>query len=86
MKLRTEDLTWENVEQEIIVLDSRASHYYRLNGSGALLWTILDDGASKAEMISKLMNAYSINDDAAANDVDTFVAELERLELLVDDV
>lgn len=84
MKLRADDLAWENVDDEIIVLDSRASRYYRLNGSGALLWTMLDDGASRADMVSKLLRTYSIDEDVATNDVDTFIADLERQKLVLD--
>ena len=84
MKLRTDDLAWENVDDEIIVLDSRASRYYRLNGSGALLWTMLDDGATKADLISRLLVSYSIDEDVATNDVDTFIADLERQKLILD--
>ena len=84
MKLRADDLAWENVDDEIIVLDSRASRYYRLNGSGALLWTMLDDGASRADMVSKLLRTYSIDEDVATNDVDTFMADLERQKLVLD--
>ena len=84
MKLRTDDLAWENVDDEIIVLDSRASRYYRLKGSGALLWTMLDDGATKADLISRLLVSYSIDEDVATNDVDTFIADLERQKLILD--
>ena len=84
MKLRADGLAWENVDDEIIVLDSRASRYYRLNGSGALLWTMLDDGASRADMVSKLLHTYSIDEDVATNDVDTFIADLERQKLVLD--
>ena len=84
MKLRTDDLAWENVDDEIIVLDSRASRYYRLNGSGALLWAMLDDGATRADMVSKLRGTYSIDEDIATNHLDTFIADLERRKLILD--
>jgi hypothetical protein len=82
MRLRTQDLVWEEVDSEIIVLDSRSSHYFRVNGSGAVIWKMLETGATREEMISMLVSTYGIEDGRAAEDVDSFVAALRDQDMI----
>lgn len=85
MRLRTDDLVWQSIEDEIVALDLRSSNYFRLNGSGATLWTKLAEGSSLEEMVETLLREFSVESDQAKADVDAFIVRLETLDLIVSD-
>jgi hypothetical protein len=82
MRLRVGDLTWQELDGEIIVLDLRGSAYYQLNGSGALLWQRLIEGCRRADLRAVLIEHYGIDVEQAEADVDGFVADLFAHRLL----
>jgi Coenzyme PQQ synthesis protein D (PqqD) len=85
--LRTADLEWREVEGELVALDLRDSRYLAVNPSGQVLWGALAEaeGATRDELIRKLVDFFDIEPDRAAADVDAFTAELESRDLLVRD-
>jgi hypothetical protein len=82
MRLRLGDLTWQELDGEIIVLDLQGSAYYQLNAPGALLWQRLVEGCRRADLEVALVERYGIDDAQAAADVDGFVADLLARRLL----
>lgn len=85
MKLRDSDLTWQEIDEEIIVLDLRASSYLKLNGTGAHLWKQLDGGADKGGLVDSLLATYEVDRDTAWKDVDAFLRQLRKADLLADE-
>ena len=82
MKLRESDLTWQEIDEEIIVLDLRASSYLKLNGTGAHLWKQLDAGADQPSLVESLLATYDVDRNTAWKDVDAFLRQLRKAELL----
>ena len=82
LTLRTDDLYWREVDDEIVILEGRASTYMSVNNSGVLLWRLLARGATRGEVISALMAAYEIDADSAAADADRFVDQMRAAGLL----
>ena len=82
MRLRDSDLTWQEIDEEIIVLDLKASSYLKLNGTGAHLWKQLESGADVAGLVSSLVGAYEVDEATARRDVDAFLRQLSRAQLL----
>lgn len=82
LRIRRDAVEWRQVEGEIVALDLRDSMYLAVNQSGAVLWPLLVDGVSRDEMVERLVDEYSIEEERAATDVDAFVAALEARELL----
>jgi hypothetical protein len=78
VRLRLEDLTWQELDGEIVVLDLRGSAYYQLNGTGALLWRHLAAGADRSDLESALRETYSVEHHRASDDVDAFLTSLAR--------
>ena len=48
-----------------------------LNGSGAELWRVLEQGADKDALIAALLEAYEVSAEQAAADVDEFLGKLK---------
>lgn len=73
LSVRREDLSWRRVDDEVVVLDLRSSRYFSLNGSGALLWETLVDGADEDELAAVLVRTYDIDRDRAEQDTGAFL-------------
>jgi hypothetical protein len=82
-RLRDADLDWREVEGELVALDLRESRYLAINRSGQVLWAALAEGATRDELVERLVEAFDIEVGHAAADVDAFTAELESRGLLV---
>jgi hypothetical protein len=54
-----------------------------LNATGATLWPVLQSGATLARLVEVLVAEFEIAGDIAERDVTAFLAELERLGLVV---
>jgi hypothetical protein len=85
MRLRRDDLVWQEVDGEVIVLDSDSSKYFRLNGTGAILWTMLDGGATHQGMVDELVESFEVDQQRALADVVVFIDALRERKLLADE-
>lgn len=82
MRLRGEDLTWQEIDGELVILDLARSSYLTTNGTGAFLAKLLVEDRSAEDLTAALVAEYGIAEGDAREDVDAFVGELRRLELL----
>jgi len=82
-KLRNADLDWREVEGELVALDLRESRYLAVNRTGQVLWAALAEGATRDQLVERLIEDFDIDQARAAADVDAFTAELESRDLLV---
>lgn len=55
-----------------------------LNETGALLWKELEQGADMESLVSILTDKYGINKDLAIRDIERFVHNLRRNQMLED--
>lgn len=82
-RLRASDLTWREVDQQVVVLDLRSSAFLELNRTGTVLWKALTEGSiSDEELAARLTSLYGIDDDRARRDVGAFIQSLEDMGLL----
>lgn len=82
LRVRARDLSWEQLDDEVVVLDLAGSTYLRLNGPAAVLWHVLLAGADEARLVETLLEEYDIDQVTAKRDVDTFLTKLRRANLL----
>lgn len=85
MKIRREKLTWQELDDEIVVLDLAGSVYLQVNGTGADLWKALLDEADRAQLVTTLTSAYDVDERTAEHDVDVFLEQLRAAELLIEE-
>jgi hypothetical protein len=79
---RSDDLSWKEIDSEVIVLDLRSANYLRLNATGSLLWTRLGGGAGAAELAETLVATFGVDAGRANDDVDGFIARCSSLGLI----
>ena len=78
VQLRKTNLTYQIVDDDVIVLDLDGSRYLQVNGTGRVLWEALVSGGTEAEMIDALVERFDIGRDRAEADVTAFIADLQR--------
>lgn len=84
MKLRTEGLTWRELDGEIVLLDLVTSKYLTTNATGAFLVKLLTDGdQTRDALVAAIEAEYAVPSAQAAQDVDQFVSVLRERSLLV---
>lgn len=72
MRLRSNDVTWREIDGEMVVLDLASSTYLTSNHTGTLLLRLLVQDCSHAELASALVDEYGISDQRADADVLVF--------------
>ena len=82
LKLRDDRVRWREVDEDVVAVDVDRSTYLSTNGSGALLWLELAGGTTRDRLVERLAQAYLIDDERAAADVDNFLSELNGQGLL----
>jgi Coenzyme PQQ synthesis protein D (PqqD) len=82
MRLKTDTIAWNEVGENVIVLDLVSSNYFSTNASGTLLFQLLTSGASPDELVTALVERFCIDTGTAERDVDAFLTELAQARLL----
>lgn len=76
LRARAEDLHWQLVDDEVVILDLRTSRYLSLNRAGARLWPLLVAGTTRERLAQELVDAHQIDREVARRDVDRLVGQL----------
>jgi hypothetical protein len=82
LRLRTDDLSWRELDGEVVALDGESSVYVATNRTGTALWRLLADGSTRGLLIDELVDSFGIARDRAEADVDAFLADLRTKGLL----
>ena len=76
---------WQQVDDEVVVLDLGTSVYLGVNDSGAVLWPLVASGSTQIRLIDALASRFGIDDERARVDVKAFVDRLRSLSLVVEE-
>jgi hypothetical protein len=82
LRLRADDLSWRDVEGDIVILDERTWNYVHLNATASVLWRSLADAASEAQLVEGLTTAFPVSAEDAASDVAAFLEDLRARDYL----
>ena len=82
VRLRSDAVEWREVDGEIVALDLRDSTYLAINRSGTVVWPGLLAGATREDLSARLTEAFGIDEQTAARDLDDFLRALEERDLL----
>jgi len=80
--LREQDLDWRDIDDEIVALDVQNGVYLAVHGSGATLWRLLAESATRDGLVEALVETYDIDPARAGSDVDEFLVTLNDRGLL----
>lgn len=83
LKLKSTGIESVQSDDATIILDDEAEQYFSTNLVGSMLWNRLKVGATRDELIAHIVDAFdNIEPSEAEQDVDDYIAQLERFGLL----
>jgi hypothetical protein len=82
VRLPTEDLQWQEIDGDIVVLDGRRAAYLTPNGSRALLWRMLATNTTLDDLVAVLVGAYEVDEATVRAPADAFLCALSEQGLL----
>jgi hypothetical protein len=82
MKLRVDDITWREIDGDLVILDLRSSAYLTANASGTVLMRQLTEERTHQQLAQALVDTFDIPEQRAMQDVQTFIDELGERGLL----
>ena len=86
MKVRGEMLLREIAGETILIpvgeTALRLTGMINLSESGAILWRMLQSGATERQLLNRLTEEYEIDEDTAKADLEDFLNQMGQLDLL----
>jgi hypothetical protein len=82
MRLRVDDITWREIDGDLVILDLRTSTYLTANASGTVLMRELTEERTLQQLVQALADAFDLPETRAQQDAQTFVGELDEHGLL----
>lgn len=76
------DVTLQEVDDEILILDRRDNKIHQLNSTAAFIWKKCDGSKSIEYIINSLVDAFEITPEQAASDVLDTVQQFQQNNLL----
>ncbi|WP_432561329.1 PqqD family protein [Kineococcus sp. SYSU DK003] len=77
--VRTDELAWNEVDDQIVVLDTTTSTYHAVSGAGVALWPLLVEGTTRQALLERLTSTYDVPADRAAADLEAFLSSCAPL-------
>ena len=86
MKLKQEfvlrQVAGEYVLIPIMKKNDSFSGVITLNETGVFIWKLLENGASREEILAALLEEYDVTQEHAEKNLDDFCANLQKLDIL----
>jgi hypothetical protein len=84
-RIDTENVLSKEVDGELVLLDVKSQLYIGGNRSTAVLWPLLEKGATTEELAGALVSSFGIDEHRADADVGSLIGQLRERELLAED-
>ncbi|WP_127714119.1 PqqD family protein [Halobacteriovorax sp. HLS] len=78
----TNQLPANQIGDDYILLDAKATKTHELNEIGKIIWTQLQSPKSIKELSTSLQDTFDIDRETLENDITDFVGKLEQLKLI----
>ena len=69
-------------EQGTVLFDARRGEYYQVNELGLLIVRALAEGLGSEAIVERVVDAYDVSLDVAAEDVRNFLLQMKELEVV----
>jgi len=84
-RINTPGVVHETFDDEVVIIDFDSGSYYSLDASGAVVWKLLQDGATVPGIVSEMARRFEGEQADIARAVKQLVVELEQENLIVPD-
>lgn len=83
VRCNEEEVVAKIIDGEAILINLVTGLYYSMDGTGALIWSLIQAGEPVEHMAASLAAAYEVSQEQAAIDVDHVVGELLEHRLVI---
>ena len=80
----SEDVLFQELSGEAVLLHVRTEQYYGLDKVGARVWALIVETGSAGAMVLRMLEEFDVNEEELRGDVGRLVEELLASRLLVD--
>ena len=77
-------VAWRLIGDEVVIVDSRSSEMFTLNGTGSAIWMHMVHDTPLSGIVTALAAEYEVSDDEARTDILVFVAEMKERGLILE--
>lgn len=77
------DLIWRLLDSNAVVVSPRVGEVRVLNGMGTVIWQLLVDQNTPAEIVDHLVENFAVTREEAGSDLQTFFADLTERGVLI---
>jgi hypothetical protein len=77
-----EDVLFQQLEDEVVLLNMSSQQYYSLNEVGSRMWELLMELHEPNAVVDRLHQIYDVDKDVLRADLDRLVADLNGAGLL----
>lgn len=85
LRVNTPTVVAEAFDDEIVILHLESGTYYSLEKSGAVIWTLLQEGVNLPEISARIAATYTISSATSEQSVQHFIEELLQEKLIISD-
>jgi hypothetical protein len=78
-RLNSPSVIFDSIDSEVLVIDLKVGHYFRLTGESSILWSLILSGSTLTEIFE-----YSSIPESQHEEVLKFVEELALLDLIIE--
>ncbi|QSO45460.1 PqqD family protein [Alicyclobacillus mengziensis] len=78
-----QDVEAVEIEGEWIILHANHHTITKINGTGGVIWSLLERGNDVDTIIQALTEEFDVDAVHAASDVETFLGELRKVDVVV---
>ncbi|HEY1896431.1 MAG TPA: PqqD family peptide modification chaperone [Terracidiphilus sp.] len=79
---RSRELVSTELDQETVLMSINAGAYYGLEGPARRIWEKLETPMTFAQLVDSLVEEYRVSPETCAEDVQKFLADMEKEGLL----
>jgi len=82
MELTIDDVVWQRLSDEVVILHVASGTYFGLDGVGSRVWCLIAEHGSREKIVEILMNEYDAPEDQIREDVDGLIQQLADKRLI----
>lgn len=79
---RSEDVAAKVIDGEAIIINLADGSYYSMDAVGAIVWELIERGATLGQVVSSVSSAYEVEEAVARKDIEALCAELLEEDLV----
>ncbi len=80
---RNDDNLASKIHDEVVMVNITQGNYFGLNSVGSDIWELLQEPCSVEELCEKLMNDYDIDKESCLRDINSFIKELMKNDIVI---